>query len=208
MFFWNLQRKKEVILKPSEGLENLRAVRGAVVTCNHFNPMDSFLMQRVFDKSRHGKRLYRIIQEGNYTSFPGFYGFLMRNCNTLPLSSNMQTMKKFYRGVQEVLAKGNCVLIYPEQSMWWNYRKPKPLKPGAFDIAVKNQVPVVPCFITMADNEKIGNDGFPIQEFTPHVGEPIYPDPTLPRREAREKLRAQVEAFNRSTYERVYGEPL
>ena len=56
--------------------------------------------------------------------------------------------------------------------MWWNYRKPKPLKPGAFDMALKNHVPVVPCFITMADSDLVGADGFPVQEYTPHLGAP------------------------------------
>ena len=208
LFIWNLERKKEVILHRAEGLEHLAGVKGAVITCNHFSPMDSFIMQRVFDDSKHPKRMYRVIREGNYTSFPGFYGFLMRNCNTLPLSSNMQTMKKFFRAVEQVLSEGNCLLIYPEQSMWWNYRKPKPMKAGAFDMAVKNKVPVVPCFITMADSDRIGADGFPIQEYTPHLGAPIWPDETLSRRQAREKLRLQTEAFCQTTYERVYGEAI
>lgn len=125
LYFWNLRRKKELILCKTEGLEHLAGVKGAVITCNHFHPMDSFIMQKVFDASKHPKRMYRVIREGNYTSFPGFYGFLMRNCNTLPLSSNMQTMKKFLRAVDQVLSEGNCLLIYPEQSMWWNYRKPQ-----------------------------------------------------------------------------------
>lgn len=137
LYFWNLRRKKEIILCKTEGLEHLAGVKGAVITCNHFHPMDSFIMQKVFDASKHPKRMYRVIREGNYTSFPGFYGFLMRNCNTLPLSSNMQTMKKFLRAVDQVLSEGNCLLIYPEQSMWWNYRKPKPLKPGAFDMGAE-----------------------------------------------------------------------
>ena len=181
LYFWNLRRKKEIILCKTEGLEHLAGVKGAVITCNHFHPMDSFIMQKVFDASKHPKRMYRVIREGNYTSFPGFYGFLMRNCNTLPLSSNMQTMKKFLRAVDQVLSEGNCLLIYPEQSMWWNYRKPKPLKPGAFDMALKNHVPVVPCFITMADSDLVGGDGFPVQEYTPHLGAPIWPDETLSR---------------------------
>lgn len=67
-----------------------------------------------------------------------------------------------------MLSEGNCLLIYPEQSMWWNYRKPKPLKPGAFDMALKNHVPVVPCFITMSDSDLVGADGFSVQEYTPH----------------------------------------
>lgn len=208
VYFWNLERKQEVILHKPEGLEHLASVGGAVVTCNHFSPMDSFIIQRVFDWSRHPGRLYRVIREGNYTSFPGFYGFLMRNCDTLPLSSNMQTMKKFLSAVRQVLSEGNCLLVYPEQSLWLNYRKPKPLKPGAFDIAVKNQVPVVPCFITMADSEKNGADGLPVQEYTPHLGAPIWPDAALSKREAREKLTRQVEQFNRETYEAVYGIPL
>ena len=201
--------KKRVILHKPVGVENLEQVKGgAIITCNHFNPLDSFVMQRVFDASHHKKRMYRIIREGNYTSFGGFYGFLMRHCNTLPLSSNMETMKKLLRAVSRVLSEGNCVLIYPEQSMWWNYRKPKPLKPGAFDMAVKNQVPVVPCFITLKDSKHIGPDGFPVQEYTPHIGKPIYPDASLGRIAAREKLCRENYAFFRETYESVYGIPL
>ena len=205
LYFWKLERKKEVIVHKAEGLEHLGGVKGAVITCNHFHPMDSFIMQRVFDDSRHPKRMYRVIREGNYTGFPGFYGFLMRNCNTLPLSSNLQTMKKFLRAVEQVLSEGNCLLIYPEQSMCWNYRKPKPLKPGAFDMAVNNRVPVVPCFITMRDSGKIGADGFPVQEYTPHLGAPIWPDDSLSRREARQKLMEQTEAFCQSAYAAAYG---
>lgn len=206
LYFWKLERNRDIVVHRAEGLAHLAGVQGAVITCNHFHPMDSFIMQRVFDDSGHKKRMYRVIREGNYTSFPGFYGFLMRNCNTLPLSSNLQTMKKFMKAVEQVLTEGNCLLIYPEQSMWWNYRKPKPLKPGAFDMAVKNHVPVVPCFITMQDSDKLGADGFPVQEYTPHLGEPIWPDETLSRRDAREKLKEQTEAFCQGVYRKVYSE--
>ena len=205
-FFDKLERNRDIVVNKAEGLEHLAGVKGAVITCNHFHPMDSFIMQRVFDDSKHPKRLYRVIREGNYTNFPGFYGFLMRNCNTLPLSSNLQTMKKFLTAVKQVLAEGNCLLIYPEQSMWWNYRKPKPMKSGAFDMAVKNNVPVVPCFITMRDTDKLGADGFPVQEYTPHLGEPIWPDESLPKSVAKEKLKQQNEEFCNKIYEQEYGQ--
>lgn len=203
-FFDKMEKKGQIVLKPTEGLEHLAGVEGAVITCNHFNPMDSFIMQKVFDASGHKKRMYRVIREGNYTNFPGFYGFLMRNCNTLPLSSNLQTMKKFLTAVNQVLTEGNCLLIYPEQSMWWNYRKPKPMKSGAFDMAIRSGVPVVPCFITMRDTDTLGPDGYPVQEYTPHLGAPIWPDEGLPKAVAREKLKQQTEAFCRATYNRVY----
>ena len=88
----------------------------------------------------------------------------MRNCNTFPLSSNKDTMEKFIRCMDIVLKRGDFVLVYPEQSMWWNYRKPKPLKKGAFTFAVTSNVPVLPCFITMEDSDILGDDGFYVRE--------------------------------------------
>lgn len=208
LYFWSLEGRQLIKVHRAQGLHHLTKAQGAVITCNHFHPMDSFIMQRVFDDSKHKKRLYRVIKEGNYTGFPGFFGFMMRNCNTLPLSSNLQTMKKFLQAVRTVLQEGNCVLIYPEQSMWWNYQKPKPMKTGAFDMAVKNNVPVIPCFITMKDLDKLDSDGLAAKEYTPHLGAPLYPDPTLSKPEAKEKLRQQNEAFCRQIYEKVYGIPL
>ena len=112
-------------------------------------------------KQAENKKLYKVIREGNYTNFPGFYGFLFRHCDTLPLSSNKRTMIEFLKAVDTLLKKGEFILIYPEQSMWWNYKKPKPLKDGAFKMAVKSNVPVVPIFITMKESDIIGEDRLP-----------------------------------------------
>ena len=205
-----LIRRKQMIIKDVVGIENFRNLEsGAVITCNHFNAFDSFAIQIAYDKSEHKERkFYRVIKEGNYTSFPGFYGFLMRNCNTLPLSSNFATMKKFVKAVDEVLQEGNFVLFYPEQSMWWNYRKPKPLKKGAYTFAVNNQVPVLPCFITMEDSDLIDNDGFPIQEYTIHIGAPIYPDASKSHQENVEAMRSQNYDVWKQIYEDTYKIPL
>ena len=207
-YFNKLVKNKQIIINDIKGLENLYSVEGAILTCNHFNPFDSFVMQYIFRKSKHKKRMYRVIREGNYTGFKGFYGFLMRNCDTLPLSSNTATMKKFYIAVEKALQKKNCVLVYPEQSMWWNYRKPKPLKNGAFHMAVKNNVPVVPCFITLEDSDIIGDDGFPIQIYTAHIGKPIYRDTTLNKIDAIEKMKQDNYSYFKSVYEDFYKTPL
>lgn len=205
-----LIRKKQLMIKDVIGIENFRNLQsGAVVTCNHFNAFDSFAMQVAYDKSEHRRRkLYRVIKEGNYTSFPGFYGFLMRNCNTLPLSSNFETMKKFVLAVDELLQDGNFVLIYPEQSMWWNYRKPKPLKKGAYTFAAKNHVPVLPCFITMQDSDIMDDDGFPVQEYTIHIAKPIYPDENKSHSENVEYLRMKNYEIWKEIYEKTYQIPL
>ena len=210
-FYYKLEKKKMVMINDEvDGLENLAGLdTGAVITCNHFNAMDSFAMHWVYLKSKQRKRkLYRVIREGNYTSFPGFFGFLMRNFYTLPLSSNHKTMRKFMDGVNELLQGGQFVLVYPEQSMWWTYRKPKPLKPGAFSFASKNNVPVLPIFISMRDSGVLGPDGYYVQEYKMHIGKPIFPDSEKNSRENVDYMMKENERVWKEIYEREYQMPL
>ena len=209
-FLDKIQAEGLMIIREIRGIENLQGLEsGAVITCNHFNPFDTFAIHEAFLRSGvKKKKLYRVIREGNYTSFPGFYGYLMRNFYTLPLSSNKKTMHKFNEATDKLLRDGNLVLIYPEQSMWWNYRKPKPLKSGAYSIAYKSGVPVLPCFITMKDSDKIGDDGYPVQEYTINIGEPIYSDRSISRKECIDKMMQDNARVWREIYERDYNMPL
>ena len=210
-FLDNLLKNNKLIIKEINGLENLSNVdTGAIVTCNHFNPFDCFTIEKVFRLSGkiEEKRLYKVIREGNYTNFPGLYGFFFRNCDTLPLSSNKRTMVEFMKAVDVLLQKGDFILIYPEQSMWWNYRKPKPLKPGAFKIAARNNVPVIPIFITMQNSEKLDEEGFPIQEYIVNIAEPLYPDENISQKENTEKMLNQNFKIWKEIYENFYGIPL
>ena len=205
-FVNGLIKDKKFIIKEMRGLENFTNLDcGAVITCNHFNAFDSFAIQLTYEASGHKDRsFWRVIREGNYTSFPGFYGFLMRHCNTLPLSSNRKTMKKFIAATNELIQNGNFVLFYPEQSMWWNYRKPKPLKSGAFMFAAKNHAPVLPCFITMKDSDVMGEDGFYVQEYTIHVAKPIFPDESLPYRKQIDDMMQKNYDVWKDIYEKEY----
>ncbi len=209
-FVHGLLDDKKMIVKDIKGIEHFKNLySGAVITCNHFNAFDSFAIQLAYEAAEQPERkFYRVIREGNYTSFPGFYGFLMRHCNTLPLSSNRRTLKKFTEAVDQVLSDGHFVLVYPEQSMWWNYRKPKPLKSGAFMFAAKNNVPVLPCFITMQDSDLIGDDGFPVQEYTIHVSKPIYPEDGRSYRENMQMMMDTNAALWKDIYETEYQIPL
>ncbi len=209
-FVNSLIAEKKMIIKDIRGIENFQSLQsGAVITCNHFNAFDSFAIQLAYEAAEQPDRtFYRIIREGNYTSFPGFYGFLMRHCNTLPLSSNRKTMVKFTEAVNQLLGEGHFVLVYPEQSMWWNYRKPKPLKTGAYLFAARNRVPVLPCFITMQDSDIKGEDGFAVQEYTIHIDKPIYPEEGVSYRINMDRMLRENERVWRQIYEREYQIPL
>ena len=209
-FVYRLIDEKKLIIKEIRGIENFKNLTcGAVITCNHFNAYDSFAMQIAYEAAEQPNRtLYRVIREGNYTSFGGFYGRLMRNCNTLPLSSNPATMRKFTKATVDHLKNGSFVLFYPEQSMWWNYRKPKPLKEGAYYFAAKSKTPVLPCFITMKDSEIRDSDGFFVQEYTIHVGKPIFPDESLSLPERITAMQEENARVWQKIYETEYSMPL
>lgn len=210
-FLDDLLKDNKLIIKDVKGIENMSAVKtGAMVTCNHFNPFDSFTVETVFRMSGQSKdkKLYKVIREGNYTNFPGFYGFLFRNCDTLPLSSNKRTMVEFMKAVETILQNGDFILIYPEQSLWWNYKKPKPLKSGAFKIATKNHVPVIPIFITMEDSNIIGEDGFPVQEYIVNIEKPIYPNENLSNKENINIMKEKNFQIWKDIYEDFYKIPL
>lgn len=209
-FINKLIRNKQMIIKDVVGLEQLEKINsGFILTCNHFNPFDNFALHKVLHTylKKKKKRFYKVIREGNY-SFPGIYGFFFRNCDTLPLSANFNTMKKFTHSIDVILRRGDVVLVYPEQGMWWNYRKPRPLKPGAFRYAVKAGVPVVPCFITMEDSTILGNDGFFIQAYTIHFMNPLYSNNEDNFKEAIDRLCSENYRLWKEKYEEVYQIPL
>lgn len=199
-------KNHNAILKEIVGIEKLNGLKsGAMVTSNHFNPFDSFPIRQMLRDLDKKKKLHMVIGEHNYSGGQGFYGFLFRNQNTLPLAQNKELMMQCYRAVDYYLKKGDWVLIYPEQAMWWNYRKPRPLKEGAFRFAVKSNVPIIACMITMQDSEYVGNDGFFVQEYTLHILDVLYPDEKLNAKENIAMLKARNEELMKQKYEEVYG---
>ena len=208
-FFDKMIANKQLIIKEVRGIENFTAVEGGrIVTCNHFSVGDNYAVWVALRDHMDGKFLYKVIREGNYTNPPKPFGLFMRHCNTLPLSSQRATMVKFMKAFAELLRRGETILIYPEQGMWWNYKKPRPMQDGAFSIAVRNKAPIVPIFITMEDSGVIDPDGFPVQEYTLHIMPAIYPNPTLSLREAKEDMRKKNYDAWVQVYEHFYDKKL
>ena len=209
-FFEKMVRNKKLLIKEVCGLENATAVKGgAIVTCNHFNICDNYAVYKTIRpalKKRH--YLYKVIKESNYTNFKGPVRIMMRHANTLPLCSDIAVMKEFYGGLETLLGRGEKILIYPEQAMWFNYRKPRPLKPGAFRFAAKFNGPVIPVFIGMKDTAKTDDNGFSVQEYHVYYLPAVYPDDSLSLRENTEMMMKKNYAMWVKTYETFYGKKL
>ena len=208
-FFDKMIADRQLIIKEVRGIENFTAVNGGkIVTCNHFSVGDNYAVWVALRDYMDGRMLYKVIREGNYTNPPKPFGLFMRHCNTLPLSSQKATMVKFMKSFAELLKRGETILIYPEQGMWWNYRKPRPMQDGAFSLAVRNKAPIVPIFITMEDSDVLDPDGFFVQEYTMHILPAIYPDENLSHGDAKRDMKNKNYEAWVKTYEEFYGKPL
>lgn len=208
-FYENMISNKQMIIKEIKGIENYLAVKGgAVLTCNHFHICDNYAVFKTISPYLNKHNLYKVIKEGNFTSMTGIIGTFFRHCNTLPLSSNMETMKKFMSAVKTLLDREEKILIYPEQAMWWNYRKPRPLKNGAFRFAVTCNVPIIPFFITMEDTDVIDNEGFPVQAYTINIMPAIYPKAEYKKNENMDYLKNENYRVWKECYEDFYKIPL
>ena len=208
-FFDKMIKERQLIIKEVRGLENFSSLTGGrIVTCNHFSVGDNYAVWVALRDAMQGRKLYKVIREGNYTNPPKPFGLFMKHCNTLPLSSQPSTVKKLMRAIRTLLARGETILIYPEQGMWWNYRKPRPLKEGAFRFAARAGAPVVPFFITMEDTETYGADGFPLQAYTVHILKPIYPDTDKNVKQNALEMKEKNYLAWKEVYEQTYGIPL
>ena len=200
-FFEKMIKNRQVIIKDVIGIENFTSLQtGAIITCNHFNVFDNYAIWHTIKPYMGKKRLWKVIKEGNYTNPPPVFGF------TLKISPNLdfKAMKKFLKSVKVLLGRGEKILVYPEQAMWWNYKKPRPLKEGAFRFAVTNNVPVLPIFITLQDSDVEDGEGFFVQEYTLHILPAIYPDEGKTRNENINFMKDENYRMWKEVYENFY----
>lgn len=191
------------------GLENLQEVKtGAIITSNHFSPKDSTVIMYAMNKIGKREHMDIVIEEEN-TMMTGQFGFLMNNCGTIPLSTSKLYMeKKFMPAVETLLKNKDFILIYPEEQMWYNYRKPRPLKPGAYHLAAKFNVPVIPCFTEIRTRKDYDEDGFKKLKFILHIMKPIYPDPEKTLKQNKEEMQKKDYEAKINAYEDAYGKKL
>ena len=75
-------------------------------------------------------------------------------------------------------------------------------------MAYRAGVPVLPMFISMMDDKRLDETGYPIQRFTLHIMPPIYPNKELGEKIGSEKMQMEAYALCKEKYEQVYGIPL
>ena len=118
----------DVLCRDTEivGIEKAQTVSGgAIITSNHFSPVENTGIRLL--ARRLGRKRINIVSQETNLAMPGIIGFLMNYADIIPISGNIHyTQREFADILKELLTDDEFVLIYPEEEMWFNYRKPRP----------------------------------------------------------------------------------
>lgn len=186
-----------------KGKENLKLVKNkpTIITCNHISKFDSFAIRHAVTNDY----MYVATEDNNW---PGKLGHLARHTGFLPLSNKLSLLRKFNEAMEYYLEKKHKkILIYPEQAMWRDYKKPRPLKNGAFHYAAKHNAAVLPVFITFR-NSGVFENGVEILYYTINILKPILPKSELNKQENINYLRTENYNEWKDCYEKTYSIPL
>ena len=170
-----------------EGRKNLRNNRhllrdGAMTICNHIGRWD---MISVLQATQHPSwiPMYR-------NSFMGKDGYLMKHVGGIPVPEDRSGLRCFNEAFDELHRRKQWIHIFPESCSWKYYSPVRPFKIGAFNMAYKYNMPIIPCVISFRERKgffRIFRTNEPLM--TIHIGEPVLPDTSCPRKVEAARLR-------------------
>ncbi len=171
------------------GTENRKRMRrkAFVITCNHVSIMDDLSIgTNVFA----WRKIYYTTLEQNIRR--PIIGFFMRSLGGIPIpTQSLSGIKKYNDDIAYILKKKKPIIYNPEGSLWPKYREVRDFKRGAFVVAVKNNVPVLP-IVALFKRKKKKNGKYKYRMYFA-ICNPVEIDKTLDARSASEKLKLQVQ---------------
>ena len=196
-FYWLMQNLIIFwLLRLSHGLriygkKNLKAHKktlknGAITISNHVFMWDYLCVLKAIRPHLAYFPAWKTNMEG------GFAG-MIRMSGGIPIpEGNIHAIMAFNKAIEEVLTSGKWLHFYPEGSLWFYYPDIRPFKKAVFQYAVKFDKPVIPISMSFRPRRGLLRLFGKTPTVDLHIGEPLYPDKTLPRNEATEKMRAEA----------------
>ncbi len=190
------------------GEENLpETLDGVLITSNHFSPIENTVIRKMVKK--HGKHRLHIVSQTTNFAMKGFVGFLLNYADTIPIIDDPRYLARKFTGILSgILSKKRPVLIYPEQEMWFNYKKPRPPKRGVYYYASKLNAPIISCFVEMTELDQNDTKEFLKVKYTLHILGTLRPDLEKSAKENSYILCEKDYALKKAAYEKIYGKPL
>lgn len=157
---------------------------GAMTICNHVFRWDMICVLQAVR--------FRTIRIPMFSlPFTGKDSWFMTSIGGIPIPEDRSGLRCFNEALDEMHRRGDWFHIFPESCSWKFYAPIRPFKIGAFNIAYKYNLPIIPCAISYRKRKGIfklfGDASEPL--ITIHVGEPIIPDTTANRKTETARLR-------------------
>ena len=122
-----------------EGKEKIRNLKGgAISVSNHVLVLDCAMVGLACGL----KKVYYTTQEGSF-KIP-FVRKLIKLLRAIPIRKKLENKKYFMKELKKQLKEKNIIHFYPEAALWPYYDKIRNFKKGAFNLAIENNVPIVP----------------------------------------------------------------
>lgn len=170
-----------------EGLRNIHSVDGGKITVsNHVHYLDCTMMGLANFPTQN----YFISQESNF-EIP-FVKWLITILKAIPIPRNKAYTNDFMNSIDSLLRNKKTVHFYPEGSLLPYCSDLREFKKGAFNFAVRNNVPVVPCTFLFCKPEGL----YKILKKKPVIklviSKPIYPNQSLEKGDSIIDLKSRV----------------
>lgn len=179
-----------------------RKGKGYVTVCNHVHVMDS-LMITMACGARHP-----IFTSQEETFYINGLRTLLRALDCVPILKEGDGLKKFLDEMSAQLKKGRVVNVYPEGSIETMCDHLRPFSKGAFNLAQRAGVPIVPMVITPREKKGLWKLLRKNYSMTITVGKPIQPiEGVVERVGALKMMQQTIDAMNKMLEEGGHAYP-
>lgn len=153
-----------------EGKEKIRNIKGgAISVSNHVLILDCAMV----GLSAGRKKIYYTTTEDSF-KIP-LVRKLIKLLRAMPIPSKIKDKEKLIKNINELVRNKNIVHFYPERALFPYYTKIRNFKNGAFTLAVKNNVPIIPMLFTFREPKGIRKKIKSKKDVTLTILDPIYP---------------------------------
>lgn len=165
----------------------MRQVGGCFVYMNHTqNIADAFIPSI----ATFPKRAY-VVTGPEAVSIRGIR-VLVALLGAIPLPSALSACRGFEQKLREAMEERTAVAIYPEAHIWPYCSFVRHFPDKSFSYPCRIGAPVIAA-VTVYRQRRVFKNHHP--HITVYLSDPIYPDPSLPEKQARKKLRDQAYDF-------------
>ena len=185
-----------------EGRENLNKVGDEYITvANHINMIDcAMITLSIFPRIPY----FLTLQSNLEIPFIKYLVMLFRG---IPIPRTVAGKEKMVNTIDGLLKRGEVVGIYPEGPLMPYYDGIREFKNGAFNFAVKNQVPILPIVFTFREPEGILKKFKKKPFITLTILEPEYPKAEISKANVEElKNRVQRKMRLERKIKKLYNE--